>query len=681
MSPAPIDPREQGYPREQGTASRVLLVTWANADWQWLNPLLAAGQLPVLADLIERGVMGTLNSLTPAVEPLLWNSLATGHRADQHGVLHVLEPHRLTGELMPVSSRSRRVKALWNLATQCGLSAHCVNWPWSHPAEPIGGVFLSERFPVATEAYGDPWPLPEGSVHPASAAEMYSDLRVHVGELTGEDIRPLVPHMVTAGPSTDSRLLQLSNAVAEAIGTHAAVTTVMETEPWNLMVASYTTIASLSPHFLGYRPGQASTATDEERVWFGEVLDNLYRWLDMMLGRLLDLAGPEALVMLVSEQGRLLRQNPPVHSSSGVIVMAGPRVRRDELLHGAGLLDIAPTVLAALGLPIGEDLPGHVLHRAFVSLIPTIRIPSWEQVPGPCGTHPVEDDIDFSEEQSAILELAAMGYLETSPAEEQRLAEVATQTRFNHALTLMNSGRWEESRELFEKLAEESLDQPLPLFFLAYLQMGTGRMEASYATLETLRQRGAAAPYISALQGLLASREGRREEALELLLAATRSGEAFAELHVRVGWLLMQMSRTEEAVESFYRALDDAPDHPSAVLGLAVVDLNAGRLRQASDGVLRALQVCYYWPFAHYVLGVALARMGQLSRAQVALEMSLSQGQLPAAHALLAEVLERSGGDREQAAFHRRQARRMGSANAAPPRQPESPRQPEPPRE
>jgi len=656
-------------------ATRLLIIGWDAADWVITNPLLAAGKLPVLADLIERGVMGTLNSLTPAVEPLLWNSLATGHRADRHGVLHVWEPHRLTGELVPVSSRSRRVKALWNIATQSGLSAHCVNWPWSHPAEPIGGVFLSERFPVATEAYGDPWPLPAGSVHPASAAELYSDLRVHVGELTGEDIRPLVPHMVTAGPSTDSRLLQLSSAVAEVIGTHAAVTTVMETEPWNLLMASYTTIASLSPLFLGFRPGQASTATDEERAWFGEVLDNLYRWLDMMLGRLLELAGPETREMLVSEQGRLVRENPPVYSPSGVIVMAGPRVRRDELLHGAWLLDVAPTVLAALGLPIGEDLPGQVLHRAFEAAIPTVRVDSWEQLAGPCGSHPEEEEQDLSEEYAAIRELCEMGYAETSQAEQQRLAVVTAETRFFEALVILNSGRWQEARRLLVTLCDESPDLPLPRFFLAYVQMQTGEMEASRASLEELQRRGAAAPYIAALRGLHASREGRREEALELLLAATRSDEPFAELHVRVGWLLMQMSRTEEAVEAFYRGLEDAPDHPSAVLGLAVVDLNAGRLRQASDGVLRALQVCYYWPFAHYVLGAALARMGQLSRAQVALEISLSQGQLPAAHALLAEVLERSGGDREQVAFHRRQSRRMGSANPANPAPPEPTRE------
>jgi tetratricopeptide (TPR) repeat protein len=643
--------------REQGVASRVLLVCWANADWELLDPLLEAGKLPALAEMLNRGVMGPLNSLSPAVSPLLWNSLATGHRADRHGVLHAWETHRLTRELVPVSSRSRQVKALWNITTQCGLASHCVNWPWSHPAEPIEGIFLTERYPVATEAYGDPWPLPERSVHPVSAADRYADMRVHVGEISGEDLLPLVPGAAGAGLKNDSRLLQLANGVAESMGTHAAVTTVMETEPWNFLAAGYTAIASLSPIFARYGAGQSTEVAAEERLWFGDVIEGLYRWYDLMLGRLLELAGPETLVVLVSEQGRLVREKPTLHSPQGVVVMAGPRVRRDELLHGASLLDIAPTVLAALGLPVGEDMPGQVLQRAFVSPIPTIHVPSWEQVPGPCGAHPVEEDSDVSEEQAAILELCEMGYAETSPGEEQRLKELSAETRFNHAIVLLNSGRWEESRVLLEQLTVEMPDLPMPWFFLAFLQMQTGHMEASRATLEALRQRGAGSAYVSALLGLHASHEGRYEESLEHLLAATRSGEKFAELHVRVGWLLLRLKRSEEAVESFHRALEEAPGHPAAVMGLAIIDLEAGRFRQASEAALQALQRCYYWPFAHYVLGVAQVRMGQFRRAQVALEVAVSQGNLPAAHELLALALERSGGDREQAAYHRRQAR------------------------
>ena len=43
----------------------------------------------------------------------------------------------------------------------------------------------------------------------------------------------------------------------------------------------------------------------------------------------------------------------------------GPGIRSDARIEGATLLDIAPTVLTLLGLPIGEDMEGKVILSAF----------------------------------------------------------------------------------------------------------------------------------------------------------------------------------------------------------------------------------------------------------------------------------------------------------------------------
>ena len=74
---------------------KILLVGWDAADWQFALPLLEAGSLPALASLVERGVMGNIATLQPALSPMLWTSIATGKLADQHGVLGFLEPDRL----------------------------------------------------------------------------------------------------------------------------------------------------------------------------------------------------------------------------------------------------------------------------------------------------------------------------------------------------------------------------------------------------------------------------------------------------------------------------------------------------------------------------------------------------------------------------------------------------------
>ena len=53
--------------------------------------------MPTLESVIDTGVMGNLATLRPILSPMLWNSVATGKRADQHGIQGFIEPDPQTG--------------------------------------------------------------------------------------------------------------------------------------------------------------------------------------------------------------------------------------------------------------------------------------------------------------------------------------------------------------------------------------------------------------------------------------------------------------------------------------------------------------------------------------------------------------------------------------------------------
>ena len=65
---------------------KVLLIGWDGADWKIINPLIEAGEMPTLKNLIEEGVMGNIATLEPSFSPMLWTSIATGKRAYDHGI-------------------------------------------------------------------------------------------------------------------------------------------------------------------------------------------------------------------------------------------------------------------------------------------------------------------------------------------------------------------------------------------------------------------------------------------------------------------------------------------------------------------------------------------------------------------------------------------------------------------
>ncbi len=53
------------------------------------------------------------------------------------------------------------------------------------------------------------------------------------------------------------------------------------------------------------------------------------------------------------------------HRMEGTLILWGPHVRRGEPVRGANIVDLAPTILHLLGLPLPDDLDGRFLAEAF----------------------------------------------------------------------------------------------------------------------------------------------------------------------------------------------------------------------------------------------------------------------------------------------------------------------------
>jgi predicted AlkP superfamily phosphohydrolase/phosphomutase len=97
------------------------------------------------------------------------------------------------------------------------------------------------------------------------------------------------------------------------------------------------------------------------------------------------------------------------HHPDGVLVAAGPRVRPAARIAGARLIDIAPTVLAWLGLAVPESMDGTILQDLFARRIVETR--------GPGGTPPSHARPDtpvYSDEDIRGIEdrLRDLGYIE-----------------------------------------------------------------------------------------------------------------------------------------------------------------------------------------------------------------------------------------------------------------------------
>ena len=145
-----------GSPAPSG--QKLLVIGLAGADWGRVRTLMEQRRLPHLSALVERGTSGRVLPSEPPLPPLLWTTLATGRPPDEHGILDFVESDG-DGGYQPVSGRGRRVKALWNMADEAGLTTVCVGWWTTWPAEEIRGAMVSDRW-VAGVPGATGWPTP-----------------------------------------------------------------------------------------------------------------------------------------------------------------------------------------------------------------------------------------------------------------------------------------------------------------------------------------------------------------------------------------------------------------------------------------------------------------------------------------------------------------------------------------
>ena len=245
-------------------AKKVLLIGWDAADWKVINPLIDAGQMPALEKMVNEGAMGNMSTLEPPFSPMLWTSIATGKYADKHGVLGFTESDPEGAGMRPISSHSRKTKAIWNILMQNGFKTHVLGWWPSNPVEPINGIMLSNHFAHARGKLTQPWALAPGSVNPSVLDEFFAELRVHPQELTDQHLLPFVPDAAKIDQTKDPRLRLIAKNISEAATLHAAATWILETQPWDFLALYLDTIDHFCHGFMKYHPPRLHNVPEDD---------------------------------------------------------------------------------------------------------------------------------------------------------------------------------------------------------------------------------------------------------------------------------------------------------------------------------------------------------------------------------------------------------------------------------
>ena len=659
------------------TRRKVLLIGWDSADWRVLSPLLDEGLLPALSGVVNRGVMGNLGTVEPILSPIVWTSIATGKMPHKHGVLGFAEPDPLAGCVRPVGSHTRRSRAIWNLLSEAGLGTHVVGWYAGHPAEAINGVCVSERFPLFTSlTNAAPWPLPEGTISPPELATELAAFRVHPTEIEGNQLLPFIPRAAAldqSDPTVAKRLNQLATILAQTASVQAAATWILEHRDWDFLGVYFRALDDLAHHFMPFHPPALPGVSEQDVAIYGGVMRMACRFHDLMLARLLHLAGPETTVILVSDHGfeSGTRRPGPVadhaatmsswHRPFGILALAGPGIAADERIYGSSVLDIAPTILHLFELPVGQDMDGKVLVNALVKPGEIQRIPTWEKAADSSHASTAAPAASTPEEEQAVFEqLVALGYM-TAPGPDatRQFQNVSDELAYNRVCSLLFAQQPVEAEAVARQLAQANPSHQR--FQLKHLQtlLHLRRFDEARQALQAIEARFGACADSARMSAHLAGLQGRLDEALSHFQQAVQTAPDAPAIHEQLGHLLLKKRAWREAEQSFRRALELESDTPTAYVGLSRALARQEKNTEAVETVLTGLGLQHHLPAGHFQLGAVLTKLRFWERAIQAFETGLTMqpGNL-LAHQFLCRLYRRTGQD-AQAARHRQRLREL----------------------
>jgi hypothetical protein len=407
---------------EQEPRPDLLVVGLDGATLDAVLPLAKQGHLPFFARLLEQGAYARLASFGPREPAAQWTTMASGKLPFKHGISGdrvfpatflvgggplQLRPAHIGfegwGELLhgsrPVDSSFRRSLVLWEILAHLGVPTGILGWPASDPV-PEGLAFaFSDRYfsgEGRRESAAPPELAERGLLFRVAPEELDPDLSSALGDQ--------VPYPLLAAVAEDLWRQSLSDFLWEQ---RAA------TRARFLMLPGLSEVSR--SYFGGYSYSQFEGTQKRPHQLAAESLTAYYRHLDVFLERGWNHLGERRLLAVVSAYGYVapsglgrfwrtvtgrglggLSDGAP----DGLLLLAGEGIQAGELLDRAALVDVMPTLLYGMGLPIPRDLDGKVLTGAFESSFlarhPLTFVPSYdtlasqpaEQEPGPALSPP-----------------------------------------------------------------------------------------------------------------------------------------------------------------------------------------------------------------------------------------------------------------------------------------------------
>ena len=353
-----------------------------------------------------------------------------------------------------------------------------------------------------------------------------------------------------------------------------------------------------------------------------------------MLGRLLELAGPEITTFVLAaggwrSAGVSINDSADQAASAfdkGMLVACGPGLKRDAVFHRASAADFTPTVLTCFGLSAPSD--GMVLDDIFAE-----GLPATEAAPPPLALPPARSD-------KPEMHLLELGYIDQrGDAAREAVAAAELEHMRNLADSYLALHQWDAARAVLKQILARA-----PGDYLANLKIGRTLLLMGDAEGALLHAQAAISaepelPWCDLLMGSAHAAAGDAAQAERHLKRAYGLGANLPGVNLSLGWAAVLLQHWKEAESAFRTVLGINSTVADAHTGLGISLQAQGKFDNAEAELRRAIALFYDSPMAHFHLGQILFQRGAINDAAASLRVALGQDpKLDEASLMLARI-------------------------------------------
>jgi predicted AlkP superfamily phosphohydrolase/phosphomutase len=267
---------------------KVIVIGLDGGTLRLLKPWMDQGLLPHLKQIESTGISAPLQSSIPPVTIPAWPCFMTGKNPGKHGIHFFFRPRPGSYEEIPINSTSLDAGTLWELLSRDGQRVAVLNVPSTYPPQKVNGVLISDL--KMTSEHAD-------LTYPA---ELLSEIERRFGPyrlaietpaaLLANQSRVNIDYFLRECREILDYKCHVAGWLMDRYDFDFVMLHILETDRlqhwlWNL----------LDPAHPKHDPAMA-------RRYYDPIL-TFYRTLDDHIGMLMQKAGPDATIIVMSDHG------------------------------------------------------------------------------------------------------------------------------------------------------------------------------------------------------------------------------------------------------------------------------------------------------------------------------------------------------------------------------------------